>query len=1117
MSITMPSGLEWVAKLAGGDWPEADEDRLWDLQQAHLDYAKTVREVAAGLGPVIEDVKSGVSGSTSEQFEQYLRQVQSNLGQVADSAEQVADMCDKTALQVQYAKIMILMMLAWMAAEIAFLAWWCPEGVAAIVAAGRAAVMMIVRRLLAVVAVNVAAAGVMDAVAQLIQFGEGRRHSWDWQNTEMALGAGAISGAITGVLFEVGGVIAPNFLGSLLGKMTVGGVGGGLSMEATDAAFGMDGDPGLGFLAGALGGAIGHIPALRGGKGGDGGEVGRVPDMSRAPDLEEVPLLPGESALDGKTGGLGDGPVKGGDSSGYTRVSTEGKEFQSPTAGGRRHSDVSWEGEGLEGAPPAYSSRPGSSTRSAPDQLGESKDGRGPGYLTSEGGSEYGQGEGSGHSDAWWGSSGSEGATPEGPGLPDFLTRRNPGPFGLSEGGRGRGYPTAEGGSGYGQGESGFGGWRDVPAAVEPGGPISGVQAPPAVGPRFGYGGSEGDEVSPQGDGVSVLGSDEGHGNVALVSPLGSEFGDDSGFARPGGLTERQPFGEGRLAGDPSQERSPAFGSGVTDPTGTASEGIHEDVLSGDGPVWRESPESTVVEEASSSVAEPHSAEVVEGGGSSGVTRPGEVQTGVSAAEHAASDDGALRSLPGRTAEVEEAPSVAEPVNEGAVQQLPQEDRSVQAWLDQVVDDPGSGVGVSLLGQTRGVGEQGLPPGSGGQTGSHQPLAGRAAQPIPSDIRTAGAAPRSSAVGRISAEAEARVAGGVQETGGGAVGGRARPVVRNGAGLESSGPVPSASPSGAVRVGRESGGLSETGPAPGRPAVEGGVPAVRPSDAVRGVSGPEPGTGDFSGGLRPQSSPPAGGGGPAVSGVVRQPVGAVGGPRRTGETAPAPAAGHGGPSDGGRTPQDGAVRAGHGGAPTDRADGPFMPETVRETAARPDMVTGRDRDGNDIVLRLPEGSKKLFDASGELRHVVLPDGVSFERGFDGLWGPPRRGSGEVISRKTDSETVLTLHGGGRVVLGKENERITDTAADKVLMYRQTKDGDGAWLRQPRIFLPHEEGGWVERSGLDTATYEGFLASANKAHEAARQLFDIGARSAHGVPEHERLDRVGEERLKELYW
>ncbi|MFF7191978.1 hypothetical protein ACFZAR_44255, partial [Streptomyces sp. NPDC008222] len=914
MSIMMPSGLEWVAKLAGGDWPEADEDKLWDLQQAHLEYAKSVRAVAAGLGPVIDDVKSGVSGATSEQFEQYLRQVQSNLGQVADSADQVADMCDKTALQVQYAKIMILMMLAWMAAEIAFLAWWCPEGVAAIVAAGRAAVMMIVRRLLAMVAINVGMAGAMDALAQLIQFREGRRHSWDLQNTEMALGAGAISGAITGVLFEVGGVIAPNFLGSLLGKVTVGGVGGGLSMEATDAAFGMDGDPGLGFLAGALGGAIGHIPALRGGKGGDGGKIDRVPDMSGESGLGDVPDLSEKSVLDGK--GLGEG----GDSSGYTRVSTGGKEFQSPTAGGRRYSDVPLEGAGSEealplysrGVPPEYSSRRGSSTRSAPDQLGESGDGRG-GYLAAEGGSESGQGEGSGHSDARWESSGSEGATPEGPGLRDFPTRRNPNPWGLSEDrpirveggseygqgasdfggqhgapaafepggsfrdvqappaadhrigeaphdlvlepgldgghgdarvappvsegihedGRGRGYLAPEGGSGYGRGESDFGGWRDVPAAVEPGGPISHVQAPPAAGPRFGYGGDKGDEVSSRGDGLE-----------------GEEL------TRPHGL--------------------PGFGTdGVTSPASVARPPLE--------PV----------------VSRP---EAITDGRSAALAPTGRLQEPPAGVPHEP-----------RTLAESGIPHDTEPLTKGSVEQLQPGGRSVEDWLNRVTEHSGSDIGVPLPGQTHEAAEPGLLLGPGPQTEPHEPPVGRAPQQIGSGIRPAGAAPRSrSSVEGVSAGAEPPVTGDVQ-TGRDEVGGLAR--------LEGSEPVPPAPPSRGVPVGQEPRGVSETAP--------------------------ESRTANSSG--------------------VR----------------------HGGPSDGGRTPQDGAARAGHGGAPTDRADGPFAPETMRERAARPDTVTGRDRDGNDFALRLREGSTALFDASGELRHVVLPDGVSFERGFDGLWGPPR--------------------------------------------------------------------------------------------------------------------------------
>ena len=285
MSIMLPSGLQWVAKLAGGDWPEADEDRLWALAQAHRDFAKQVRGVVTDLGPAMDEVKAGVTGPTAEAFEAYLDKLAKNLPAVADAADQVADMCDQTALQVQYAKIMILMMLAWMAAEIAFLAWWAPEAVPEIVASGRLAVGMIVRRLLAAVVINVGAAAFMDALDQLIQFAKGHRHSWDLKNSEMAWAAGAINGAVTGALFGVGGAIAPEFLGSLLGKMAVGGAGGALGMEATDKALGMDGDPGLGFLAGALGGAIGHIPALRGCRGRDGEVTEKVPDLTDGPGL----------------------------------------------------------------------------------------------------------------------------------------------------------------------------------------------------------------------------------------------------------------------------------------------------------------------------------------------------------------------------------------------------------------------------------------------------------------------------------------------------------------------------------------------------------------------------------------------------------------------------------------------------------------------------------------------------------------------------------------------------------------------------------------------------------------------------------------------------------------
>ncbi|CCB73153.1 membrane protein of unknown function [Streptantibioticus cattleyicolor NRRL 8057 = DSM 46488] len=333
----LPSELQWVAALAGGEWPKADEDKLWELAKVHREFAKEIRAIAKDFQPAVDDVKAGVSGETAEAFEQYLAKLQDNLPQVASAAEQLADSCDQTALQIQYSKIMILMMLGWMAAEIAFLAWWCPESLPEIIAQGRAAIGMILWRLLAAVAVNVAAAGLMDAIAQLIQFGEGKRHSWDWKNTEMALGSGAINGAITGALFMAGGAVAPKLLETLLGKMALGGLGGMAGMAATDAAFGTDGNPGLGFVAGAVGGAIGHLGSLRSGKGGKDGandDFAEVPKGPAKPPSLDLPD-PGEGLPTPPRGDIGG---EGGD--GYAHVPTESDTTPTgpvgPRAGGDR-------------------------------------------------------------------------------------------------------------------------------------------------------------------------------------------------------------------------------------------------------------------------------------------------------------------------------------------------------------------------------------------------------------------------------------------------------------------------------------------------------------------------------------------------------------------------------------------------------------------------------------------------------------------------------------------------------------------------------------------------------------------------------------------------------------
>jgi len=181
------------------------------------------------------------------------------------------------------------------------------------------------------------------------------------------------------------------------------------------------------------------------------------------------------------------------------------------------------------------------------------------------------------------------------------------------------------------------------------------------------------------------------------------------------------------------------------------------------------------------------------------------------------------------------------------------------------------------------------------------------------------------------------------------------------------------------------------------------------------------------------------------------------------------------------------------------------------------LERGPGADGQSALVEVPAGSKSVFDGSGELRHVVLPGGVSYERGLDGVWSPPRERPGDLVVIKT-GEPVELRSGDGTttIVLRPENEVVRDESTGSPVAYRQVKAGDGSRLGQPRTFLPDGMGNWAQtRSPVDAATYEGWLASANKAHDAAQTLYDIAARSGPGVPEQERLTNLDAGALRNL--
>ncbi len=168
-------------------------------------------------------------------------------------------------------------------------------------------------------------------------------------------------------------------------------------------------------------------------------------------------------------------------------------------------------------------------------------------------------------------------------------------------------------------------------------------------------------------------------------------------------------------------------------------------------------------------------------------------------------------------------------------------------------------------------------------------------------------------------------------------------------------------------------------------------------------------------------------------------------------------------------------------------------------------------------VEVPAGSKAVLDGSGELRHVLLPGGVSYERGLDGVWSGPRERPAELVVVKI-GEPVQLRAGDGRpvLVLGPENEVVRDQTTGQPVAYRQVKSEDGSRLPEPRTFLPDGEGGWAETgSPVNGATYEAWLASANQAHEAARTLYDIARRSSPTVPERARLVNLSDTWLRVL--
>ncbi|MDX2709099.1 hypothetical protein PV350_40585 [Streptomyces sp. PA03-6a] len=215
-----------------------------------------------------------------EQYGDFSRRLRVQLPVLVEGAGRLGDSCRQCALQIEYAKFMIVGMLAWTAAEIVQLAWWAPEAVPALISGARAMVLLILRRLVAGVAAGAVFGLTLDGVIQALQMLRGDRTRWDVSSMrDMVLG-GALEGGVVGGFRGVGAAVAPKFEKSLLGGGVIEGTGTMVSTGMGNAAFHDNSNVGDGFTSGMVEGMTEGGGGRRGGSTAGGGGVPEIPALN---------------------------------------------------------------------------------------------------------------------------------------------------------------------------------------------------------------------------------------------------------------------------------------------------------------------------------------------------------------------------------------------------------------------------------------------------------------------------------------------------------------------------------------------------------------------------------------------------------------------------------------------------------------------------------------------------------------------------------------------------------------------------------------------------------------------------------------------------------------------
>ncbi|TDC99267.1 hypothetical protein E1181_29785, partial [Saccharopolyspora terrae] len=232
--------------LTGEKWPQINEDQLRKLSDSWRNTSARLRsELTPELAQAIKLIRSEFYGKAAMRFADRMAPYVESNGYIETAAtgyEQIAGFLKQLSVQTEYVKLVSLLSLIELLAEIAWAIAMAGPTFGASMAwlAGRYAIVRfllkniwgrLLMRVIQAQVFGIAFQVAIDAAAQGIQMAKGTRDDWDEDSTKQAAAVGALGGALALPFAALGGA-----MGNMLAKGLVKGVGDQIDNDILKAA-----------------------------------------------------------------------------------------------------------------------------------------------------------------------------------------------------------------------------------------------------------------------------------------------------------------------------------------------------------------------------------------------------------------------------------------------------------------------------------------------------------------------------------------------------------------------------------------------------------------------------------------------------------------------------------------------------------------------------------------------------------------------------------------------------------------------------------------------------------------------------------------------------------------